>query len=71
MSVTVRKNIKTLKKYMVYGFTKSGSFDRLDKKRLKPLTRLRNSMDEIDLENNNSLNLRVQDWYNDIEIGHR
>jgi hypothetical protein len=57
------------KKYEVYSHYVDGSFDRQDKSRLKPMTRLRNSEEEIELEKKCDINLRVKDWYKDIDSG--
>jgi hypothetical protein len=56
--------IKVLKTY------ESGSFDYYDKNRLKPMSRLRTNMREISLENQNSVKLKIKDWFSDIERGY-
>ena len=55
------------KKLNVYSSYKDGTFDDKDKKRLKPLTRLRDSEKELELANSGDIKLRVKDWYKDID----
>jgi hypothetical protein len=57
------------KKYDVYSHYAKGTFDLKDKSRLKPMTRLRQSVEEIELEKNCDIDLRVRDWYKDIDSG--
>jgi len=61
---------KYSKKLRVYQSHVDGSFERKDRKRLKPLTRLRNDMREIEMERNGSKKLRINDWYKDIDRGY-
>jgi len=58
------------RKVEIYKYYLDGSFDKRDKNRLKPLTRLRNSMEEIELNKKSDIKLRVRDWYNDIDRGY-
>ena len=57
-------------KLRVYQYYVDGSFDSRDKKRLKPLTRLRKDEKEIDRANSGSITQRVKDWYKDIDKEH-
>ena len=57
------------KQVEIYSWHLDGSFDMRDKKRLKPLTRLRSSMEEIELERKGSKRLRFKDWCEDIAKG--
>ena len=56
-------------KTRVYSYYQDSSFDSRDNGRLKPMTRLRNSEEEIELENKGDIKLRVKDWYKDIDSG--
>jgi len=56
-------------KNIVYSYYQDNSFDSRDRERLKPMTRLRNNEEEIELENNCDIKLRVKDWYKDIDTG--
>ena len=58
---------KTEKKASVYQYVEDGSFDQKDKERLKPLTHVREDMDEIKKERENDLRLRIKDWHSDID----
>jgi len=60
---------KHLKKYEVYLDYVKGTFDLKDKSRLKPMTRLRDTVEDIELEKDGDINLRVKDWYKDIDSG--
>jgi hypothetical protein len=59
-----------VKKMRVYSSYLDQSFDRKDKKRLKPITRLRKNMEEIEKEQSGDIKQRVQDWYCDIDRGY-
>ena len=61
---------KTRMKMKVLNTYLSGSFDYYDKNRIKPMSRLRKNIKEINLEKENNLKLRVKDWYSDIENGY-
>jgi len=58
---------KEIERLEVYASVQDGSFDIKDKKRLKPFTRLRKSINEIEQERSGDINLRLQDWLSDIE----
>jgi hypothetical protein len=61
---------KYSKKLKVYTYYKDGSFDHRDKKRLKPLTRIRKSVEEVKEAEGNPIEQRVKDWYYDIDKGY-
>jgi len=54
-------------KLRVYQSYADGSFDKKDKERLKPLTRLRENEQELEKANSGNVKQRVRDWYNDID----
>jgi hypothetical protein len=56
-------------KNVVYSYYQDNSFDSRDRERLKPMTRLRDSEEEIELEKQCDVKLRVKDWYKDIDTG--
>jgi hypothetical protein len=58
---------KAEEKAGVYASVSDGSFDQKDKERLKPLTRVREDMEEIKKERENDLRLRIKDWLSDID----
>lgn len=60
---------KYKKKHEVFSHYIKGTFDLKDKSRLKPMTRLRQSAEEVELEKNCDIDLRVKDWYKDIDSG--
>jgi len=70
MTTIMRHISRYTKKLRVYQWYLNGSFDRKDNKRLKPLTRLRRNMNEIEMERSGSKKLRVKDWYKDIDRGY-
>jgi hypothetical protein len=57
-------------KLKVYTHYRDGTFDYRDRRRLKPLTRLRCNEEEVKLEQENDIKLRVKDWYKDIDRGY-
>ena len=61
---------KYIRKMKVYTSYLDQSFDRKDKKRLKPITRLRKNMEEIEKERSGDIEQRVNDWYCDIDRGY-
>jgi len=68
--VSFRKNItKYRRKVEIYKSYVDGSFDLKDCSRLKPITRLRDTMEEIEQEKSGDQRLRVKDWYKDIDRG--
>ena len=64
-----RKVSNNRKKYKVYSYYIDNTFDFRDKGRLKPFSRVRRNEEEIELENNCNIRLRVKDWYSDIDSG--
>jgi hypothetical protein len=57
---------KATRKTEILQYVVDGSFDRRDKERIKPLTRVREDMSEIEKEREGDINQRVQDWLKDI-----
>jgi hypothetical protein len=69
--VSFRQNIcKYGSKLKVYTYYCDGTFDYRDTRRLKPHTRLRCNEDEVRLDQENDIKLRVKDWYKDIDRGY-
>ena len=58
------------KKLKVYSFYLDNSFDQRDRKRLKPITRLRQNESEIEKEKSGDISQRLRDWYSDIDRGY-
>lgn len=51
----------------VYSYYKDGSFDRRDKNRLKPISRLYSKIEDA---KEDGMSKRVNDWYMDIDNGY-
>jgi len=62
-----KKVDKYARKMRVYKAYKDGSFDYKDNKRLKPLSRVRTSIEEA---KSNCIEQKVKDWYCDIDRGY-
>jgi len=58
------------RKMEIYKSCVNGSFDTLDQGRLKPMSRLRKNMEEIEKEKSGDMELRLGDWYRDIKTGY-
>ena len=61
---------KCLKKAEVYTYYRKGTFDKKDSARLKPFTRLRESVDEVKKYESGDIKTRIKDWYYNIDKGY-
>jgi hypothetical protein len=70
----IKNKISKAKKIMhisnVAGYVKDGSFDYHEKRRIKPMTRLRRNTKELDLERMGSKKMKFYDWVKDIRTGY-